>query len=606
MASRGLDKRQPKRETIPFYRNVKTIGLLAQIVFAVVVAVVIYVLYNNVATALARSNLRSDFSFLDLRAGIPIGESLIPYSTSDPYWKAYLIGFLNTLKVALVGVALASLLGVLIGVMRLSRNWLLRQVATGYIELIRNTPLAVQIVFWYTAVIITFPPNIDNSLALPGGGYLSNRGLALPWVYTTYQFSDWLPWLGLALVVFIGLFALRRWQIVRSERPGNAWLLPLGAALLVAVVSYFVVANGSSLPAGAATDFRADRGRGTVFIDANGDGVRGGGERTLPFAEAIVTVEEGVLTTTSQNVTESRRLISGTFRFPLLREGEYGEAEVRFADPEAAAGLDLHFTDFPSRGFVYRDRDGDGAYDPGEEIDEATGRGLSGVRLELVVQDFERRVVADRVGGINVPLFEPVSEGEGEGGEAAASGGGNPNRLFTPSGGGGGAELNADVELAPTGPLLVSYPSVPTSLYTGGIALTTSFLALLLALVIYTASFIAEIVRAGIQAVPRGQTEAAKAVGLSGYQTFSLIVFPQALRIILPPMISQYLNLTKNSSLAPLIGYVELFAISGIIANQTGASVPVILLLIVSYLVISFTFAFVLNIVNARLTLAER
>ena len=605
MASRPLE-RPPTRETIPFYRNVKTIGILAQLVFVVIVVAVVYILYNNVATALARSNLRSDFSFLDLRAGIPIGESLLPYSTSDPYWKAYLIGFLNTLQVALVGVVLASLLGVLIGVMRLSKNWLLRQVATGYIELIRNTPLAVQIVFWYTAVIITFPPNIDNSLSLPGGGYLSNRGLALPWVYTTYDFSNWLPWLGLALVVFIGLFLFRRWQIIRSERPGNAWLLPLGAALLVAVVSYAIVARDSNLPEGIATDFRADRGRGIVFIDANGDGTMGRNERPVPAAEAIVSVEEGRLETTSRNVTESRRLVSSSFRFPLLREGEYEEAEVRFADPEAAAGLSIHFTDFPSRGVVYRDRDGNGEYTPGEEINETTGQGFSGIRLDLDVQDFRRRVVADRVGGINVPLFDPISDEAGGGAGAAAPSGGNPNRLFTPSSGGGDAELAANVELVPTGPLVVSYPSVPTSLYTGGVSLTTSFLALLLALVIYTASFIAEIVRAGIQAVPRGQTEAAKAVGLSGYQTFSLIVFPQALRIILPPMISQYLNLTKNSSLAPLIGYVELFAISGIIANQTGASVPVILMLIVSYLVISFTFALVLNIVNARLTLAER
>ncbi len=605
MASRPLE-RSPKRETIPFYRNVKTIGILAQIVFVVIVGVVVYFLYHNVTTALARSNLRSDFSFLDLRAGIPIGESLLPYNTSDPYWKAYLIGFLNTLQVALVGVVLASLLGVLIGVMRLSTNWLLRQVATGYIELIRNTPLAVQIVFWYTAVIITFPPNIDNSLSLPGGGYLSNRGLALPWVYTTYDFSSWLPWLGLALVVFIGLFAFRRWQIVRSERPGNAWLLPLGAALLVAVVSYVVVANNSSLPEGIAADFLADRGRGTVFIDANGDGSMGRDERSVSAAEAIVSVEEGRLETTSRNVTESRRLVSSSFRFPLLREGEYEEAEVRFADPEAAAGLSIHFTDFPSRGVVYRDRDGNGEYNPGEEINETTGQGFSGVRLDLDVQDFRRRVVADRVGGINVPLFDPISDEAGGGAGGAAPSGGNPNRLFTPSRGSGTAELSAEVTLIPTGPLVVSYPSVPTSLYMGGVSLTTSFLALLLALVIYTASFIAEIVRAGIQAVPKGQTEAAKAVGLSGYQTFNLIVFPQALRIILPPMISQYLNLTKNSSLAPLIGYVELFAISGIIANQTGASVPVILMLIVSYLVISFTFAFVLNIVNARLTLAER
>ncbi|MDZ7707278.1 MAG: ABC transporter permease subunit [Trueperaceae bacterium] len=142
--------------------------------------------------------------------------------------------------------------------------------------------------------------------------------------------------------------------------------------------------------------------------------------------------------------------------------------------------------------------------------------------------------------------------------------------------------------------------------YAGGFRFTPSYLALLLALVVYTSSFIAEIVRGGIQAVPNGQTEAASALGLSSSQTFSLIVFPQAVRIILPPMISQYLNLTKNSSLGPLAAYGEIFAISTIVANQTGASVPVTLLIIGSYLVISFVFAFVLNIVNARMAIVER
>jgi len=147
---------------------------------------------------------------------------------------------------------------------------------------------------------------------------------------------------------------------------------------------------------------------------------------------------------------------------------------------------------------------------------------------------------------------------------------------------------------------------VPVSNYEGGFRFTASYLALLLALVIYTATFIAEIVRAGILAVPKGQTEASKALGLSGAQTFGLVIFPQAVRIILPPMISQFLNLTKNSSLAPLAAYAEIFAISTIVANQTGASVPVIIMIILSYLVISWFFALVLNIVNARMAIVER
>lgn len=160
--------------------------------------------------------------------------------------------------------------------------------------------------------------------------------------------------------------------------------------------------------------------------------------------------------------------------------------------------------------------------------------------------------------------------------------------------------------MLPTGPLVLSVPTIPRSDYEGGVRLTAAFMALLLGLVIYTASFIAEIVRGGIQAVNKGQREAAKSLGLSDAQTFNLVVFPQALRIILPPLISQYLNLTKNSSLALLITYPDFFAIGRIVANQTGATVPIILIIIAGYLTISLIFAFILNIVNERLALVER
>ena len=153
---------------------------------------------------------------------------------------------------------------------------------------------------------------------------------------------------------------------------------------------------------------------------------------------------------------------------------------------------------------------------------------------------------------------------------------------------------------------MLSFPSIPRGNYVGGISLSAAYLALLIGLVVYTASFIAEIVRGGIQAVPKGQREAAKAVGLSNYQTFRLVVFPQALRIILPPMISQYLNLTKNSSLAILVTFQDFFSISNIVANQTGAAIPVIVIVIGGYLIISLTFAFILNIVNERMALVER
>ncbi len=604
MASKPLQKSPTGSEGIPFYRNVKVIGLLAQIVFAVVVVITLFILYRNVTTALGRSNLPADFSFLGFRAGIPIAESLIPYTTNDPYYKAFFIGFLNTLRVALLGVVLASLLGIVIGVMRLSTNWLLRQIGTAYVELIRNTPLAVQIIFWFTAVLTPIPPRVTNPIELPGGIYLSNIGLAVPWVYPSYVFSAWVPWLGAAFILFVVLLVLRRRQLERADRPGNTWLLPLAAAAVVAAIGYAVVDGRASWPENITSDFRADRGRGTVFIDADQDGVLGRSERVVPYAETLIRLEEGALEETTQNLTESRRVVSSTFRFPPFREGEFSAATVEFADPEQAQGLSIHIETFPSDGLVYEDRNGSGVYDPGEELNPETGQGYSGVRLRMVLEGFERRVVADRDGQVRIPRFNPVAS------EAAAAPavGANPGNLFAPPAPAGAAEtgLNARIDIVLSGPLVVSYPSIPISNYVGGTSLSTSYLALLLALVVYTAAFIAEIVRGGVQAVPRGQTEAAKAAGLSDYQTFRLVVFPQALRIILPPMISQYLNLTKNSSLAPLAAYAELFAISIIIANQTGASVPVIIMLIAAYLLISLTFAFVLNIVNARLALVER
>src|SRR5690606_23647494 len=186
-----------------------------------------------------------------------------------------------------------------------------------------------------------------------------------------------------------------------------------------------------------------------------------------------------------------------------------------------------------------------------------------------------------------------------------------PGRRFSAFGpaaaqAGGTAELEATTAVLGVGPLVLSGTSIPVSNYEGGARFTVNYLALLLALVIYTSAFIGEIVRGGIQAVHRGQREAAMALGLSGYQTFSLVVFPQALRIILPPVISQYLNLTKNSSLAVLAGYAELFVIASVISNQTGAAIPIALILIGSYLAISLAFSIVLNNVNARLALVER
>ena len=203
-------------ERIPFWRNVKTIGIVVQVAFVLGLALGAGVLVSNVLSALRTANLPADFSWMGSRAGIPIAETPIPYAVSDPYWRALLIGFLNTLRVALIGVVLASLIGVLVGVMRLASNWLVRSIASAYIELLRNIPLAVQIVFWYSAVLLPIPPRLNNPIELPGGVLLSNVGLAFPFLYPTYRFGAWVPWLVVGIVL-----AVDRGDLARPRAPAR-------------------------------------------------------------------------------------------------------------------------------------------------------------------------------------------------------------------------------------------------------------------------------------------------------------------------------------------------------------------------------------------------
>ncbi len=594
-------------EKIPFYRNVKIIGALAQIAFVVVFLLIVAFMVTNVLSALRKANIPADFSFLGRRAGIPISESPIRYnSQTDTYARAFFVGVLNTLKVSLVGVVLASILGVIIGVMRLSSNWILKQIATVYVEIVRNTPLAVQIIFWSLAVLLTIPPRSLHPIKLLGGGLYSNLGLALPWLFPSYRFAAWLPWLIAALVLGIVVYGYRRRQIIKSELPGNPWPLAILAFVLASAISYFIVAGGSQVPEKLLTTINDKSGVVQSFYDANDNGSKDSDEKFLAHAKVDISLKEGRMTAFTQSLTESKKLIYSEFRFPPILPSEYSKATVSFIDEEAAnaEGLKIHFYDEPNRGVVYKDLNSNGKFDRGEEVFDKDGKttGYS-AKLALDIEDFHRQVVTDRDGNARVPRFKHITDDTKK---AVESG---PSSLF----GGPAATTNADIKelqftVNPekTGPLVLSKPSIPISQYSGGMSFSASYLGLLLALVIYTASFISELVRAGIMAVPKGQTEASKAVGLNGLQTFNLIVFPQALRIIMPPMISQFLNLTKNSSLGVLAGFAEIVVIANIIGNQTGANVPTNILIIGSYLTISFAFSIIMNIVNAKMAIVER
>ncbi|HEX6114275.1 MAG TPA: amino acid ABC transporter permease [Geminicoccaceae bacterium] len=363
-------------------------------------AVVLFCAYivNNTLNNLERQGIASGFGFLDKAAGFGIPQTLIDYTERSPNARVFWIGLLNTILVASIGIVLATILGFVIGLARLSSNWLVARLATVYIEIIRNIPLLLQILFWYFAVLQALP-HPRESMALADLFYLNNRGFYTP----KPLFEDGAGWVGLAVLVAIAAaIGIARWARRRREATGQ------------------------------------------------------------PF-HTVYTV------------------------FGLL---------------------------------------------------------------------------------IGVPLLAALVTGM---------------------------------------PVAFEHPEMGRFKLDGGLVLLPELVALALALSTYTAAFIAETVRAGVLSVSHGQIEAARAVGLRHGHTLRLVVIPQALRVIIPPLTSQYLNLTKNSSLAVAIGYPDFVNVfTGIVLNQTGQAVEVIAITMAVYLTLSLATSAFMNWYNRRIALVER
>lgn len=368
-------------------------GVIVQIVFVAVVVWIGYEIVENARTNLQAQRIASGFGFLSNTSGFAVSQALIPYSETDTYARVFLVGLLNTLLVSIVGIAIATILGVLVALGRLSPNWLLARISGGYVELIRNLPLLFQILFWYLAVLATLP-SPRQSISLFGTVFLSNRGLIVP---------DFVP-----------------------QKPFGVFVISIVIGVLAALAMRFYA-------------------RKQLFA--------AGEKLTIwPFVLAML------------------------FGLPLL-------AIVIFGAPFA---LDM-----------------------------------------------------PQLKGFN---------------------------------------------------------------FAGGAKVLPEFAALTIALSTYTAAFIAEIVRAGLQSVPKGQMEAGASLGLSRGETLRLVIIPQAMRVILPPLTNQYLNLTKNSSLAVAIGYPDLFSVfAGTTLSQTGQAVEIIALTMGVYLLISLVTSAIMSFYGWRL-----
>lgn len=380
-----------------WWSNPRARAVIYQILVIGGFAAFIGFLASNAAHNLDERQIRTGFGYLGEEAGFEIGEGLVGFDATRSYGRAFLVGFLNTIRVAIIGIVLASVLGVILGVGRLSANWLVARLCTIYIEAVRNVPLLLQLFLWYTVISGALPP-VREALVLAPGVFLSASGLMYP---APLYDPAWI-WAGAALLLtLIGIVPLRCWAVRRQQLRGQP--VKWGRIALVMVVC-----------------------------------------------------------------------------LPLLMLW------------------------------------------------------LSGGQIAF-----------------DLPVWQRFG-------------------------------------------------------YRGGASLSPEFLALVLGLSLYTAAFIAEIVRGGILAVPKGQSEAARALGLRGGQVLRLVVLPQALRAIIPPLTSQYLNLVKNSSLAVAVGYPDLVSVSNTTLNQTGQAIEAIALFMAVYLLISLGISLFMNFYNRRVALVER
>lgn len=531
------------QEAIPFWRDGRVIGVLAQIIFVIFVLIVVGWLVSNVLQNLevlgesqflcrdGSSSFRCAYDFLRLDASFDISESVIDYNPSNPYSRALLVGALNTVKVGFFGILFATILGTLTGIARLSQNWLIRNVAGVYIDVMRNTPLLLQLFFLFFGVILVFPAIQEAIQPFGLPIFLSQRGIDLPGPVFMPSFGIWLAFivLGIIQAQAINIYLLRQEEKTGKERNRLAW--SVGLFLIVAIIGWF-----------AASAAGADN---QAILAANTTRIREFGDIAEQMGNRLGVDELGDV---------EGMLAAGTLTQEELDTAAYTICGVRDDASLVNLTAQLKAQNIP----YIVDRQG--------RIDQATEAYAAG-ECEIYVAS-KSTLAAER------DLLENPSS----------------HRLIA----------------VPETPVKIDLPQIEGLNYVGGIKLTPNFAAILIGLVLYTGAFIAEIVRAGIQSVPKGQSEAARALGLSESQRLQLVVLPQALRVIIPPLTSQYLNLVKNSSLAIAVGFPDLWSTSFTTLNQSGRSLQVFIFVMGTYLSFSLLISFILNWYNRRIALVER
>ncbi|MBJ7576654.1 ABC transporter permease subunit [Devosia sp. MC532] len=496
-----------------FYNDPVIRGIIYQVLVAAAVVAFLGWIVTNTAQNLAAQNKSTGFGFLWETAGFGISFTLFPFDRSSFYWQAFFVGLLNTLLVAVIGIVVATVLGFILGVARLSSNWLVARVATVYIEIVRNVPLLLQLFFWYFAVLKAMPA-VRESYQLPLNIFINQRGIIVPRPLPDAE----IIWVVIsAIAAIIGAIVLvrtaqRQRALTGYYSPAIVWAGRIASAILAFGLAYL----------------------GTVLVSTFIPVLARFG--TLPLIVGVATAA----------------LTFSAFSF-------YGRVFVTFLLSWAVAVFLL--------GGMFA-------------LPEVAVIGLA---LVLALGVVWSMLVSDRLpqgAEAKLPWALPILVMVGV-----------PAFVYWVT----GANLGFEV------PVLERFN------FKGGLQLVPEMVALAVGLALYTAAFIGENVRGGIRAVNKGQTEAAASLGLKEGDRLRLVVIPQAMRVIIPPLTSQYLNLTKNSSLGAAIGYPELVNVfMGTTLNQTGKAIEVIAITMLVYLTLSLTTSAFMNWYNARVALVER
>lgn len=560
MASTSPKIKPPAR--IPFWRDVRVLAIVAQAIFMAVVLTGLGWLINNFFTNAERQGLQIGFNFLTTTAGFDIAEG-IEYSATDTFGRALWVGTINTIRVSLIGIVLTTLLGIVVGIARLSNNWLLSQVASIFIEILRNIPLLVLLYFIYFGVVLQLPAVRDSLQPFGLPIFLNQRGIAFPGLVPTTGFPIWLAFIVLAVILVMTLWTIQSRQEEHTGRPVNKIGNAVFAFLVVVVMGWVVTTSFISNQAimiprtQNIADFDDFESIYLAQIDE--------------LALSDLGMEQdllGLLNTAEGVETVKAELISQIEAAPETGQ----ETEVLEAQLQQLEEAQLIVC---------------GISDSVSEINAASQLRRLGIDVRVRGADLISKASNNYIGG-GCHLLA------GSQAELAAE----RTILENPT-----AHIVLPVSVPP---LIVNTPAPAGFNIQGGSKISPEFAALLFGLVIYTGAFAAEIVRAGILSVSKGQTEAARALGLTETQRLRLIVLPQAMRVIIPPMTSQYLNLTKNSSLAVAIAYPDLVSVGNTVMNQSGLAVQVIMIFMVTYLSISLAISAFLNWYNQKVALVER